>query len=577
MLDRLPRSLALVVLVGVLVAAPTLATGLLLDDVLVRMRMSDAQTAWGEVAWWELYTFARPDLNAQLRAAGFHPWWSDLSVQMRFFRPLSAATHLLDYQLWPDRAALHHLHSLAWYALSIFAAARVFRALGPDAPDAPPFASWVFALAAPHVMTVAWIAARNTLLAFILGCALLLLHVRARERKQLGLHLLAWLVLVLGLLSSEAMLGSLAYLFAWQLCVDAGPRRERLLALLPYAGIALGWRLLYVRAGFGAVASGIYHDPSSDALDFVLALLANLPALLGTRWLLLPVDSWGIMSAGARAGYIALTCVLLGFLARLLWPLLREDPRQRFWALGSLLSLLPFAATMPMDRLVLFAGLGSSAMLAGLAHARPRTSGGLRKLCTAMLVLHLPLSAAFGIVRGATTRAGTQMFAHGVEQAPRDEVVAQQTFVYLSGTFHHVHATTLMRQTTGDPAVPRRSLVLGSMFDAGVLRRIDANTLELRVPEGFMRYKLDRIHRRDASGLAVGERIELPDAEVEILELGADGRPTRVAFRFHQPLEHPSLRWLIVELAPEGLPLEARTRELELPAIGEQLELPGVL
>ena len=120
MLDRLPRSLALIVLVGVLIAAPTLAAGLLLDDVLVRMRLTGAQTAWGEVAWWELYTFARPDLNADLRAAGFHPWWSDLAVQMRFFRPLSAATHLLDYQLWPDQPALHHLHSLAWYALSIF-------------------------------------------------------------------------------------------------------------------------------------------------------------------------------------------------------------------------------------------------------------------------------------------------------------------------------------------------------------------------------------------------------------------------------------------------------------------------
>ena len=118
----LPRSPALIVLLGCLMVLPTLGAGLMMDDVLIRMRLLSAETAWGPAAWWDLYTFARPDINGDLRDAGFHPWWSDLSSKMVFFRPLSAATHHLDYALWPDQPVLHHLHSVLWYGLAVAAA-----------------------------------------------------------------------------------------------------------------------------------------------------------------------------------------------------------------------------------------------------------------------------------------------------------------------------------------------------------------------------------------------------------------------------------------------------------------------
>ena len=57
------------VVAGILVVLPTCFVGLVMDDVLVRMRLLDAQTAWGDAPWWDLYTFARPELNADLRDA----------------------------------------------------------------------------------------------------------------------------------------------------------------------------------------------------------------------------------------------------------------------------------------------------------------------------------------------------------------------------------------------------------------------------------------------------------------------------------------------------------------------------
>ncbi len=92
-----------------------------------------------------------------------------------------------------------------------------------------------------------------------------------------------------------------------------------------------------------------------------------------------------------------------------------------------------------------------------------------------------------------------------------------------------------------------------------------------------MAFDLDRIHRRDVTGLAVGTVIELPDLDVEILALSDDGRPRAATFRFHVPLEHPTLRWLVVDPDPTSrLPLTVRTRAFELSAIGEELTIEGL-
>ncbi len=273
----------------------------------------------------------------------------------------------------------------------------------------------------------------------------------------------------------------------------------------------------------------------------------------------------------------AVAAVNSSHMNRLLWPLLRNDPRARFWALGTVLSLLPFTATMPMDRLVLFAGLGSSALLAALAYAKLERRWA-HYARVALLALHLPITTAWGITRGVTLGPSMGPFRSGLEQAPRDERVPEQTFVYVTGTFHRVHYTTLMRLTGGELPVPRRSVVLSSIATSVSVTRTDARTLELAPEGGFMRTELDRIHRRDASAMAVGERVRLPDLEIELLERTADGRPARAAFRFDLPLEHDSLRWLAVVNDQPGLvPIGVETRAFTPPAIGETVVVPGVL
>lgn len=131
-LHRVPRNPWWLGVVGMLFVLPTLGAGIVFDDVLVRMRRVANHPAWGEARWWDLYTFADPALNEGLRSVGFHPWWADPQVQMTFFRPLSSATHVLDYALWPDAPWLHHAHSVLWYGAAVVAVAALLRRLDPE-------------------------------------------------------------------------------------------------------------------------------------------------------------------------------------------------------------------------------------------------------------------------------------------------------------------------------------------------------------------------------------------------------------------------------------------------------------
>jgi len=53
----------------------------------------------------ELFVFVRSETGEIQRQIdlGILPWWTSDELHLAFFRPLSAATHWLDYRLWPER------------------------------------------------------------------------------------------------------------------------------------------------------------------------------------------------------------------------------------------------------------------------------------------------------------------------------------------------------------------------------------------------------------------------------------------------------------------------------------------
>ncbi|HJN73520.1 MAG TPA: hypothetical protein QGF58_06255 [Myxococcota bacterium] len=72
------------------------------------------------------------------------------------------------------------------------------------------------------------------------------------------------------------------------------------------------------------------------------------------------------MDSLPRSAHLALTAAGFATCALLIWLFwpLRNDRRARFLALGSFGSLVPLCAAFPMDRLLIFAGIGFFGLLA---------------------------------------------------------------------------------------------------------------------------------------------------------------------------------------------------------------------
>jgi len=575
-LEKVPKSPPLLVLFGVLMVLPTMSAGFIMDDVLARVKLMGLNTPWSPAPWWDLYTFAREDLNVGLLAAGQHPWWADPQVKMTFFRPLSAATHILDYTIWPDSSALQHLHSALWYGLAVALAVSLYRLLLKESPTAMGIAGLVFALAPAHVSLVGWTASRNTIITFVFCCLILRLHIHWFQNKRLSSLFAAVGLLVVGLFAGEAVIGALGYVFAWQVCMVRTSWKERFAALVPYGVVFVVWRWLYVAYGFGSANTSIYRDPATDLMGFIKYLVTNLPMLLFGRWSLFPLDFWAVIPPGTRNVVFCVALLFLFGLVFVLWPLLRSKPLARFWALGMVLSLMPFTATLPMDRLVLFGGLGMAALLGMLVDAPLERTFALRAR-SVLVFLHVPLAVVWGLFRASTMSLMIMANSSGFEQAPRDKDVPNQTFVYVTSTFHRVHYMTLMRHSQGDTAIPKRIVVLSSMFTGTNVTRRDRHTLEVKPKNGFMWLELDRIHRRKTRAFRVGQVVKLPDVRITVLKVAKDGRPALAAFRFRVPLEDRSLRWLVVKRPKDAsLPFYVETKAFPLPSIGQTVKIPSV-
>jgi hypothetical protein len=304
-----------------------------------------------------------PARTHRLMDAGWLPWWTYERLRVSFCRPLTALTQWLDYQLWPESAAIMHAHSLAWFALLAYAAAALYRRLlGPTWVAA--LAGLLFAIDDAHGWPAAWLANRNGLTAAAFGAIAILAHDRWRSQRWRAGAFLAPVLLLLGLLSGEVAVGTFGYLLAHALFLETSSIRARILALAPYAVIGAVWWVVYHSFGFGAFGSSWYTDPTRSPIDFARCVLERAPMLLLGQFGLPPSDICLTLSTTAIRTYWIVATVIVALLVVLFAPLVRRDRVARFWAAGTALSLLPACATVPSDRLLLLTGLGGMGLVA---------------------------------------------------------------------------------------------------------------------------------------------------------------------------------------------------------------------
>jgi hypothetical protein len=560
----------------VLLALPALGVGWILDDYFHRtvlLGTSRLCELIGPPS--EMFHFFRgdPQRTGHIIDVGLFPWWTDPGLKAEFLHALTVLTHRLDYALWPDSPALMHAHSLFWLG-AVVAVTAVFyrRMLGVTWTAGA--AALLFAVDDARGPTVGFLANRNSLVAATFGVAAILAHDRWRRGGSRTAALLAPLLLLAALFSKEEGVAACAYLAAYALFFDPATRWCGCQALWPYAAAVIAWGMWRALWGFGVRDVGLYIDPIFDSGRFLAALPVRMPLFLLGQWSPIPAEVAIVLPPTGRASLWWFAVGFLGLVLFAMAPLLRRDRLARFWAVGMVLSTIPLSATVPMDRLLSFVGIGAFGLLAqfwALVWGAPACAQAIWRVPATWLAwLFVAVHAVIAPI-ALPLLAGNPLGPSWVEhrlyvRTPLGSSLSDRTLVIVNAP-SPVNACylVLIRDTSG-LSVPRRIRVLAPAIPSVIIRRLDERTLAIRPRGGYLRWPLDRVFRSERKELPVGEEVVLTGMTATVTALTSDGRPAEAAFRFEVPLESPSLLWLCFR--------SDRFEPFSIPGVGQEVEIP---
>ncbi len=541
-----PRAWIVVIVLGVLAASPCLTVGFSTDDHIMRIRfLPDTGVPGFEPSRFDLFTFARDEAQRHTcMDTGLFAWWAAPGYRLAFWRPLSSATHALDFALWPQSSMAMYAHSLLWYAMLLAALAALYRRMLPGWVGG--LALLLYALDDAHGPTVGYISNRNALVMATFAIMAVWAHDRARRDGWRPGRWLAPAAMALGLLAGEGAVVGFGYLFAHAVTLERGPWFRRLRPLIPHAVLGLAWAVAYKLQGFGAHGSGIYLEPVGETTAYLSAAVVRVPVLLGAQLFGPWADFWlGYPRPVAVVVLVFVLLVVAVFVAAA-WSLLRREAVARMWALGSVLACLPIAGTFPADRLLLFVGVGAMGLTAmviadALTHAdAPR---GRRATAVALLVVHGVVGPLLLPVRARSMETVARSFEPLDALVPttdsgRDEPLV----VVVAPNDGLVSYLPIIRAARGQPG-PAQMRLLMSTLDAVAVTRTDDRTLRL-TSSGFLATAPEHMLRGASHPFVAGETVELPDVTMIVESVTDDARPAVVQARFVDSIDRPGRHWV---------------------------------
>jgi hypothetical protein len=568
------------VAVTCLLCTPSLFIGLIADDVghrafvLEHLRSKDAKGPF-----WDMFDICGRSGPTDVPLRIFNgrlPWWSSPQLKIAFFRPLSVASHYLDYWLWPKAPWLMHLHNIAWCGLIVLLAGLLYRRLlGTGALSLLALA--LYTVDEAHANGTAWIAARNTLMTAAFALLCLLLFDRARRD---GSHVPLWLstlALLLALASSEGAVATWAYLLAYALCIDKARVHDRVLALLPLAAVNLGWSVLSHKLGYGVEHSGSYADPRAHPLFFLRTAAERLPEVLRAQ-LTLPMEVSDKLSSASRSAANAICLGLLALTALFAVPLARRRPTARFFLLGMLGSALPICVGGAAPRLLFLTGLGAHGLVAELANAvfgdtiaepQPRRTLG-RVVAGSLLLLNGPVALAVAPLTPRVWLDYDSQVRRAMDSFPPDRGLEPSAVMVLNTPDYLVTMFAAIYRMTQTPRGRTRFVyVLGASEKPVMVRRPDRNALVLEPEGGYLLETESQLTRRPDERFKSGTIIPLYGLWVVVERTTTDGRPARIRLQMVYA-EDPRFLWVTWDHAHQ------RFQRARLPPIGESVLLPGV-
>lgn len=559
--ERRYWTFALVVLgIGVALRLPSLWAGFGMDD-FAQLAMLDGQYPVPRAPW-DLFSFSKGDpaeVHA-LMSKGSLAWWSHPQLKLCALRPLSSLLMALDVALFGHDAVGHHAHTLVWWSAMLMAVALLLRRLLPARWAA--VALLLYALDECHTYPIGWLANRNAIVSATFGLLGLWAHVRHREDGWARGRWLAPLLVALSLGGGEYALCIVPFFVIYELLAGPGSRGQRARALVPLAGLLLGYVILHRALGFGSYASNVYVDPAREPMAWLHVALVRVPILVADMFLAIPTGKLALypelMRIQALVGPAAL--LLVGLLLPGVTRRLETGQRRRLlWlALAAVLAILPVASSFVSARLLLVPAVGGHAVVAAILldawdrlrdpGLRGRVGSQVRgALAAALAVAHGGLAPWWGleetrnIVRlNVGTRQAALMMQVDDARVPEQRLVVLTASDPMSLLYPH-----LVRWVEGHP-LPRSWWVLSLAPRPHTLTRVSPTAIELEVVAGSMLTgPVELLFRRPEFPLRRGDRIALDGLEIRIVKVDADGRPVRVRFSFDVPVDDPSIVFLL--------------------------------
>jgi hypothetical protein len=560
----------------VVLALPSLGVGWMIDDYYHRailLKNSHLREVLGPPSG--MFRFFRGyERTSRLVDIGLFPWWTDPNLKGEFLQALTVLTHRLDYALWPNSPFLMHAHNICWLAALVALTTCYYRQILGAIPTAA-IAAFLFAVDDAHGGTVGFLANRNSLVAATFGVAALIAHDRFRRDGSARRAWLAPLLLSAALFSKEEGIGACAYLAAYALFLDPAGWRRGSLALSPHGLVVIVWAALRASWGYGVRDVGLYIDPLTDAARYLTAAIVRVPILLLGLWSPVASDFSAIMPAGAVGHFALFAAAYLAILLFAMAPLLYRDRVARFFAAGMILATLPVCATVPMDRLLTFAGIGAFGLLAqfwafvfGGAGGAPSSAlwrGWARGVAWLLVGVHAIFAPIALPVRAANPIGPRWIEERLYVHTPLGPSIADKTLVIVNAPSPANASYTYFRREQAGLAVPRYTRVLAPAIPSVTIGRLDERTIEIRPRGGYLRWALDRVFRSERRELARGAQVKLTGMTATVTAVTSDGRPAVATFQFDVPLESPELIWLCFR--------GGRFEPFTVPAVGQSIQI----
>jgi len=554
---------------ALLLGVQSIAVGFCTDDYGFRAKLKPGSP----FAAYDLFRFAPGSSRGDelLVRFGALPWWSAPDLKIHLIRPLSSVLFAFDDAVFGGHALGYHLHSIAWYLALLGAVHRLYRRLFGKMVAA--LALLVFAVSSAHVYPYAWVSSRHVLVGAVPAVLAILAHLRAREDAWTPGRWISPLLMIIGLLGSEAALAGVLFVLAYELL-----RRPRSLAAcwpaLLVLLVAVAYLVVYRAAGGGAKSSGGYHDPLANPAMFAALAATRLPILAGDALLGIPAE-WSMVHAAAPL-------VLAGLAGALFFAWLyracavaaagKERAALGWLVAGAVLATLVSVAGLPGGRVLLLPDIGFCALVGlvlryGFSAGVTRSRGTRAVLagCTALVaVVHLgvePLSSLRTMHTLARRARATERIARTAEFEP---MATKRIFVVAaSDPMVFLYPRSVLAE---ESSVRRCWSVLSAAKSSHRLTRTGDRSFSLEpLDRALLEGPFETLFRAPERPLAVGDTVRQCGASVRVTRVNR-GKPSRLEVTFDTPLDADDLALLVWR--------EGRLRRFDLPATGASIEIP---